>query len=200
MAQNTGSLEAAWTAIGRSQAVIEFTPDGHILAANDVFCGLMGYSQDALRAKHHRIFCDPAYTRSPAYDAFWRKLGRGEFDAGEYGRVDAHGNKVWLQATYNPVLDAAGRTVRILKIASDITPAKRTAVALDTIVGQLDDIVRAIGGIAQQTNLLALNATIEAARAGEAGRGFAVVANEVKKLAADTRMATDRATAMLASR
>ncbi|WP_326525095.1 methyl-accepting chemotaxis protein [Sphingomonas sp.] len=195
-----GSLEAAWAAIKRSQAVIEFTPEGIILEANAVFCDLLGYPRDMLLGQHHRIFCDADYAASAEYAAFWTKLGRGEFDSGEYGRLDARGRRVWLQATYNPVFGPDGRPDRILKIAADITESKRTAGDLQVMVGELDTIVRTIGGIAQQTNLLALNATIEAARAGDAGRGFAVVATEVKKLATDTRLATDRATAMMAAR
>lgn len=200
MTQARDSIEAAWTAINRSQAVVEFTPTGTIVEANPLFCTLFGYARSALIGQHHRILCDADYAASPAYAEFWRTLGRGDFDQGEYRRLDAHGNVLWLQATYNPVLGPDGRPDRILKIATDITAAKRTACALEAIVGEIDGIVRAIGTIAQQTNLLALNATIEAARAGDAGRGFAVVATEVKKLATDTRLATDRAAAMLARR
>ncbi len=200
MGQSLNGFEAAWTAINRSQVVIEFTPDGRVLDANARFCELMGYALPAVVGRHHSMFCATDYVQSPAYLTFWRKLARGEFDAGEYRRRDAHGNDVWLRATYNPVLGDDGHPTRIIKIASDISAEKRTALALTDTVGELDSIVRAIGAIAQKTNLLALNATIEAARAGEAGRGFAVVANEVKKLATDTRTATDRAAQMMAGR
>ncbi|MFD1788436.1 methyl-accepting chemotaxis protein [Sphingomonas floccifaciens] len=200
MPQVTGSIDATWAAINRSLAVIEFSPGGIVLEANALFHTIFGYPRDALIGRHHRMFCDPGYVTTEAYAAFWRKLGRGDFDQGEYRRIDAKGENVWLQATYNPVFGPDGRTDRILQIATDITAAKRTAFALEDVVGELDGIVRTIGAIAQQTNLLALNATIEAARAGEAGRGFAVVATEVKKLASDTRLATDRASEMMAGR
>ena len=190
-------LEAAWQAICRSQAVIEFGPDGTILWANDLFLTIMGYRLDEIAGRHHRIFCDAEQAASAAYDAFWRKLGRGDFEAGEFRRLAKDGSAVWLQATYNPVLDADGRVRRILKIATDTTPSKTLRAELKIMVDGLVDIVDGIGLIANQTNLLALNATIEAARAGEAGRGFAVVAAEVKKLAGDTRTATDRARAMV---
>jgi methyl-accepting chemotaxis protein len=191
------SLEAAWDAICRSQAVIEFDPTGIILWANDLFLDVMGYRLDEVVGRHHRIFCDEAHARSHVYAEFWRKLGMGDFDAGEYRRLGRDGREVWLQATYNPVFDAEGRVQRILKIATDTTPSKTLRAELKTMVDGLVDIVDGIGLIANQTNLLALNATIEAARAGEAGRGFAVVAAEVKKLAGDTRSATDRARAMV---
>lgn len=191
------SRDAVWDAICRSQAVIEFAPDGAILWANDLFLATMGYALGEIVGRHHRIFCDEGQARSAAYAALWEKLGQGDFDAGEYRRLGKNGQEVWLQATYNPVFNAEGRVERILKIATDTTPSKILRAELKSTVDGLVDIVDTISGIANQTNLLALNATIEAARAGEAGRGFAVVAAEVKKLAGDTRAATDRARAMV---
>lgn len=199
MVQATHSPQAAWDAICRSQAVIEFDPRGIILWANDSFLATMGYALADLEGRHHRIFCEPGYADTPAYADFWRKLGRGEFDAGEYKRVGKGGRAIWLQATYNPVFRADGTVERILKIATDTTPAHQLRMELRNTVDGLSDIVNSIGLIANQTNLLALNASIEAARAGEAGKGFAVVAAEVKKLAGDTRSATDRARAMVTS-
>ena len=197
MVQATHSPQAAWDAICRSQAVIEFDPRGIILWANDSFLATMGYALADVEGRHHRIFCEPGYADTPAYADFWRKLGRGEFDAGEYKRVGKGGRAIWLQATYNPVFRADGSVERILKIATDTTPAHQLRMELRNTVAGLSDIVNSIGLIANQTNLLALNASIEAARAGEAGKGFAVVAAEVKKLAGDTRSATDRARAMV---
>ena len=197
MVQATHSPQAAWDAICRSQAVIEFDPRGIILWANDSFLATMGYALADLEGRHHRIFCEPGYADTAAYADFWRKLGRGEFDAGEYKRVGKGGRAIWLQATYNPVFRADGSVERILKIATDTTPAHQLRMELRNTVDGLSDIVNSIGLIANQTNMLALNASIEAARAGEAGKGFAVVAAEVKKLAGDTRSATDRARAMV---
>ena len=197
MVQATHSPQAAWDAICRSQAVIEFDPRGIILWANDSFLATMGYALADLEGRHHRIFCEPGCADTPAYADFWRKLGRGEFDAGEYKRVGKDGRAIWLQATYNPVFRADGSVERILKIATDTTPAHQLRMELRNTVDGLSEIVNSIGLIANQTNLLALNASIEAARAGEAGKGFAVVAAEVKKLAGDTRSATDRARAMV---
>lgn len=192
--------EAAWAAICRSQAVIEFTLDGHVVWANDLFLRTMGYALDEVEGRHHRIFCTAEHAASPAYATFWRKLGAGEHDSGLYARIARDGRAVHLQATYNPVLNEAGVPIRILKIASDVTDAQRRATALVDAMAELSGIVTAIGDIARQTNLLALNATIEAARAGDAGRGFAVVAQEVKKLAGDTRRATEQAESMMQAR
>ncbi|MCP1470880.1 methyl-accepting chemotaxis protein [Sphingobium sp. OAS761] len=197
MVQAVHSHEAAWEAICRSQAVIEFDPSGVVLWANDQFLRTMGYGLDEVVGRHHRIFCEPGYAETAVYADFWRKLSKGDFDTGEYQRMGKGGRSVWLQATYNPVFGEDGKVERILKIATDTTSSQTLRAELRSTVNGLSDIVNAIGLIANQTNLLALNASIEAARAGEAGRGFAVVAAEVKKLAGDTRSATDRARAMV---
>ena len=111
-------------ALNRSLAIIEFDPRGKILAANDAFCGLMGYDASEVVGQHHSMFVDPAFTALPAYKEFWAKLGRGEFDRQEYPRIGKGGKQVWIQATYNPVLSWSGRVVRIVKVASDTTAAK----------------------------------------------------------------------------
>lgn len=198
--QDLRSDGAAWRAICRSQAVIEFTLDGIVIWANDVFLALMGYRLDEVVGCHHRMFSDAEEADSPAYAAFWQKLGAGEFDAGEYRRLARDDRAVWLQATYNPVLDADGRPERVLKIASDVTALRLMRTELEDTIAQLGDIVDTIRTIADQSNLLALNASIEAARAGQTGRGFGVVADEMKKLAQDTRRATERATAAVEDR
>lgn len=179
------SRSAAWDAICRSQAVIEFSPSGTILWANKVFLNIMGYELAEVVGHHHRMFCDAHYSATPEYTLFWKKLAAGDFDAGEYKRRGKKGQEVWLQASYNPVLNDAGDVECILKIASDTSLSKNLRAQLENTVEELAEIVRTIGSIANQTNLLALNAAIEAARAGEAGRGFAVVAAEVKKLATE---------------
>lgn len=144
VALRQGSL---WAAIDRSQLVIEFALDGCITWANDRFLAAMGYRLDDILGQHHRMFCDPAFARSADYAAFWTKLGRGEFDAGEYRRIGRDGRILWLRASYNPIEDADGRTHKILKVASDVTAetlaaaearARLTAIGLSQSVIEFD--------------------------------------------------------------
>jgi methyl-accepting chemotaxis protein len=113
--------ESKVSAIGKAQAVIEFDMAGHILNANDNFLNVMGYEIDDIQGEHHRIFCETEYANSTDYKRFWQKLNRGEFDTGRYKRIGNHGKTVWIQATYNPVLDLNGKPYKVVKFASDIT-------------------------------------------------------------------------------
>jgi len=111
-------------AINRSQAVIEFKMDGTIITANQNFLDAMGYRLDEIQGKHHQMFAPPELRGSEAYKAFWASLNRGEFQAAEYKRVGKGGREVWIQASYNPILDDAGRPVKVIKFATDITAKK----------------------------------------------------------------------------
>ncbi|MGD2031921.1 MAG: PAS domain S-box protein [Gammaproteobacteria bacterium] len=108
-------------AINRSQAVIEFALDGTVLDANDKFLSIFGYSRDEVVGKHHRMLCDPGYAESPEYARFWQTLSGGEYHADEFKRLSKDGSEVWLQASYNPILDVEGRPMKIVKFAADIT-------------------------------------------------------------------------------
>jgi methyl-accepting chemotaxis protein len=117
----TAEFEGKAEAINRSQAVIEFELDGTVITANENFLRIFGYSLDDVAGKHHRIFCDPGYSESPAYHEFWQKLGRGEYDSGEFKRLAKDGTEIWLQASYNPIFDLNGKPRKIVKFAADIT-------------------------------------------------------------------------------
>ncbi|EGF93266.1 sensory box protein [Asticcacaulis biprosthecium C19] len=109
-------------------AVIEFTPKGDILTANENFLKAVGYTLAELKGGHHRQFCDPAYVDSADYRRFWSDLAAGRFSTGEFKRFVKGGRPVWLQASYNPVRDGAGRVVKVIKFASDVTDAKIAAI------------------------------------------------------------------------
>ena len=111
-------------AVDRSQAVIEFGMDGSIIGANDNFLKTMGYASDEIVGRHHRMFVDEVERESERYRDFWAGLNRGEFYSGEYRRMGKGGREVWLHGCYNPVFNAQGKPVKVLKFAVDIT--KRT--------------------------------------------------------------------------
>lgn len=123
-AQAIEEMQGQLAAISRSQAVIEFTLDGTIVHANDNFCRALGYTLDEIKGRHHSMFADPAYVASSEYRTFWDRLGRGEYDAGQYKRFGKGGKEIWIQASYNPVLDRAGKPVKVVKFATDITDNK----------------------------------------------------------------------------
>jgi len=108
-------------AINRVQAVIEFEVDGTVLNANQNFMDVFGYSLDEVQGKHHRMFCEKSYSQSEAYADFWKRLGQGEYESGEFKRIAKDGSEVWLQASYNPIFDSNGKLLKIVKFASDIT-------------------------------------------------------------------------------
>ncbi|MCK7612699.1 methyl-accepting chemotaxis protein [Roseibium sediminicola] len=120
----TGSSKAVIEALSRSQAMIEFTPEGTILSANRNFLDTMGYTLEEIRGKHHRLFVEPAYADSRDYQTFWQDLAAGEFKSAEFLRYGKGGKEVWIQASYNPVLNMAGKVVKVVKVASDITEQK----------------------------------------------------------------------------
>jgi len=122
--KNASSDKALADALGRSQAVIEFGMDGIILTANDNFLKALGYSLGEIQGKHHSMFVDPSERDSAAYRDFWAALKRGEYQAAEYKRIGKGGKEVWIQATYNPVLDGSGKPCKVVKFATDITARK----------------------------------------------------------------------------
>lgn len=111
-------------AIGKSQAVIEFNLDGTISNANTNFLNAMGYSLSEVKGQHHSMFVESAYGNSAAYREFWTKLNRGEYISGEFKRIAKAGREVWIQASYNPILDLNGKPFKVVKYAIDITEQK----------------------------------------------------------------------------
>ncbi len=117
-------LTAKLDALSKSQAVIEFNLDGTIITANQNFLGALGYRLDEIQGKHHSMFVDLEFRESAEYKDFWEALRRGEYQAGEFGRVAKGGRSVWIQASYNPLLDGHGKPFKVVKFASDITEQK----------------------------------------------------------------------------
>lgn len=111
-------------ALNRSQAVIHFTPDGTIIHANENFLHAMGYSLAEIKGQHHRMFCDPNYAASNDYAEFWRSLARGKYSAAQFKRIAKSGAEIWIEASYNPILDSSGTVIGVVKYATDITKQK----------------------------------------------------------------------------
>ena len=122
--KNSSADRALADALGRSQAMIEFNLDGTIITANDNFLKTLGYSLGEIQGKHHSMFIEPGERDSAAYRDFWAALKRGQYQAAEYKRIGKGGREVWIQATYNPVLDGSGKPVKVVKFATDITEHK----------------------------------------------------------------------------
>lgn len=114
----TGQIIAA---LNRSQAMISFAPDGTILEANQNFLDAMGYSWPEIQGKHHSMFMDPVERNSADYVSFWQALNRGEFKVQTFKRIGKGGKVIWIEASYNPVLNGDGRVVKVVKYAIDVT-------------------------------------------------------------------------------
>ena len=121
-ADTAGQIDA----IAKSQAVIEFKMDGTIITANENFLNTMGYSLAEIKGRHHGMFVDPAERNGVAYRDFWADLNRGQYQAGEFRRLGRGNKEIWIQASYNPILDLNGKPFKVVKYAADITKAALT--------------------------------------------------------------------------
>ena len=128
-AADSDDVLALWASLERSSALIEFNLDGIVLRANANFLELMGYSEAEVVGKHHSLFVDPDEAQSSDYKQFWSTLRQGVFVGGEFRRLAKGGREVWLQASYNPVLDSHGKPHKVMKLAADITEAKNKSAA-----------------------------------------------------------------------
>ncbi|TXN06005.1 MULTISPECIES: methyl-accepting chemotaxis protein [unclassified Methylobacterium] len=155
-------LDGQIAALHRSQAVIAFSLDGTILSANQNFLDAVGYRLDEIVGRHHGLFVTDVERSSEAYRAFWAALADGEFQSAEYRRIGKGGREVWIQATYNPINDASGRPVKVVKFATDITAhvreRQRRAEAQQAIGADLDAIGRAVEDVTRQSGTAAATA------------------------------------------
>ncbi|QDU21970.1 methyl-accepting chemotaxis protein [Urbifossiella limnaea] len=185
--QEQARLSAMLDAIDKSQAVIEFKMDGTILVANDNFLRLMGYTLDEVRGRHHGMFVDDATRTGAGYTEFWARLGRGEYQAGEFRRVAKGGREVWIQGSYTPVIDRSGKPVKVVKYASDVTAQVRLRLDVEGVLRRVAESAtalaaasRQLGGVSQQ---MAANAEETAAQAGVASAAAEEVSTSVATVA-----------------
>ncbi len=168
-AKSIGELDA----IRKSQAVIEFELDGTIITANDNFLTTLGYALEEVKGKHHSLFVEPGFAASAEYKAFWEKLNRGEFEAAQFLRIGKGGKEVWIQASYNPIRDLAGRPFKVVKYATDITDQKEMQRQIAEAAER--DKQRAIE-LQQKVDLLL--EVVNAAAAGDLTRDVAVTGED----------------------
>ena len=133
--ENRGKLEA----LSRAQAVIEFTPEGEIITANENFLNALGYQLGEIVGRHHSMFCEPDYARSSEYKQFWRELGSGRFSTGQFTRVNKKGEPIYIQASYNPIIDDSGRVFKVVKFATDVSERMTVVKELGAGLGRLAD-------------------------------------------------------------
>lgn len=120
----TDANQDVLNAFSQSQAMIEFTPEGIILTANQNFLNAVGYTLEEIKGKHHSLLVDSIERETSAYKAFWPSLASGKSQTAEFKRINKAGHDIWIQASYNPILDKSGKVYKIVKIATDITAAK----------------------------------------------------------------------------
>lgn len=159
------NMQGQLAAIHRAQAVIEFNLDGIVLDANPNFLQALGYRLDEIKGKHHGMFVDDAYRTSSDYRQFWERLGRGDFEAGQYKRYGKGGSEVWIQASYNPILDNQGRVLKVVKYATDITEEMRKKIIaehdLSRILGALENTTTNVMIANNERKIIYMNKSVE---------------------------------------
>jgi methyl-accepting chemotaxis protein len=163
-------------AIGKIQAMIEFSLDGVILEANERFLGTMGYGLDEIRGRHHSLFVEPAEAATAEYRLFWTDLAGGRPRTGRFKRVGKGGKPIWIQGTYFPILDLNGKATKVVKYATDITQIKQIEAALEKSVHALADESKRLTAVSES---LAANAEETAAQAGVASSAAEQVSQNV---------------------
>ncbi|GHC94977.1 methyl-accepting chemotaxis protein [Novosphingobium pokkalii] len=205
----TSEYEAKLEAIDRAMAVVEFDLDGNVISANDNFLSVMGYSPREIIGRHHAMFCLPDYVRTREYADFWIALNQGNFKSGRFHRIGKHNRDVWIQATYNPVLDLRGKPRRIVKYATDITEqvqleqkiaarSQETAGVADRLGRTIDEINRSTetaNKLANQTEMkadeggVALKSALESIELiQKSATGIAEIVRVISEIAGQTNL------------
>ncbi len=160
-AAELADMKGQLAAISKAQAVIEFALDGTILHANDNFLKTLGYTLDEVKGKHHSMFAEPSYSVSIEYRQFWEKLGRGEYDAGQYKHIGKGGKEVWIQASYNPIMDINDKPFKVVKYATDITEQKLLATFTLRAMGALQSVATNVMLADVDYNVVYTNTSLE---------------------------------------
>lgn len=189
-------FEGKVNAINRSQAVIEFDLNGYILDANDNFLSAMGYQLSEVVGKHHSMFADPAYAKSEEYVEFWRDLGRGNFNSGQFKRFAKGGKEIWIEASYNPIFDANGVPYKVVKYATDITDQIKLLTDLKLMIdnnfGEIDQSLSELDqrSTVAYTSCEETSSNVQAVAAG--AEQLAASICEISRSMAEARTSTDQ--------
>ncbi|WP_434990000.1 methyl-accepting chemotaxis protein [Xanthomonas melonis] len=177
-------------AIDKVMGVIEFDLDGHVLSANENFLAILGYTPEEAIGRHHGTFVDAAYRASEDYRHFWAKLARGQFDAGRYRRLRKDGTAVWIQASYNPILDVSGRPYKVVKYATDVTDQVRSAERMHALVRQTMSIAQ---NVQRESHHISASNQELVSRASTQSSAVARTSNTIDQLAATVRVNSEHA-------
>jgi methyl-accepting chemotaxis protein len=193
--EEQAELKGQVKAIGKSQAVISFDLDGNILDANANFLAAVGYSLPEIRGKHHSMFVEPGMRTSPEYLEFWRRLKKGEFQAAQYKRIGKGGREIWIEASYNPILDASGRPYKVVKYATDVTQQVGLLINLrgmiETNFGEIDAAVDQSTQEASSASQAATATSSNVQMMASAAEELAASVRETAQSMATSRVATD---------
>ena len=184
-------FEAQIEAISKAQAVIHFNMDGTIVTANENFLNTLGYTSSEVIGRHHSMFVEPSFKASSEYREFWERLNRGEYESKEYKRIGKGGKEVWIQASYNPILDLNGTPIKVVKYATDVTAQKLATQEISRVLFELEqgDLTSNVGDSARTGEFKAvgdaLNGTLEklrdtVSRIDEAAHGLKSNSSSIK--------------------
>jgi len=173
--------QAKLDAIDKSQGTIEFNMDGTVITANDNFLNVLGYTLNEAIGVHHRNFCEESYASSNEYRQFWEKLNRGEFDAGEYKRIGKGGKEIWIQATYNPILDLNGKVFKVIKFATDITEKKEMEAKIKSVMEKVAEKAQTLAGASEELTATSQQMTTNASETSDQANVVSAASEQVNQ-------------------
>lgn len=174
-------FEGQLAAISKSQATIEFGLDGTIQTANENFLKTMGYSMEEVKGRPHSMFIEESFRSSSEYREFWAKLSRGEYQTGEYKRISKSGKEVWIQASYNPILDLNGKPFKVVKYATDVTAQANTREALKSLLSTVSDNATALAGASEELSSVSTTMSATAEETSVQANVVSAASEEVSK-------------------